>query len=122
MIRLTRPVLLHALAARAGDVAEARDEVLDQRGLADSRLARDPDHASSAAGALHALLKLREHVARPMNELACAVAACRKRIVQQAAPGVAKRPGRDEPITASRHRFDETWLAGIVPERPFGGR
>ena len=48
-VGLAGAVVLHALAARAGDVAEARDEVLDQRGLADARFAGDPDHRALAA-------------------------------------------------------------------------
>ena len=51
-IGLAGAVVLHALAARDGDVSEARHEVLDQRGLADARLAGDPDHRPLAAAGL----------------------------------------------------------------------
>ena len=48
-IRLAGAVVLDALAARAGDVAEAGDEVLDQRRLADTRFAGNPDDRALAA-------------------------------------------------------------------------
>jgi hypothetical protein len=35
--------MLYALPTREGDVTEARNEVLDEGGLADSGLAGDPD-------------------------------------------------------------------------------
>jgi hypothetical protein len=41
-------VVLDALAARALDLAEARSELLDQRRLADTRLARNPDNRALA--------------------------------------------------------------------------
>ena len=55
MIRLARAVLLYALAAGASDVAEVRNEMLDQRGLADpgspatQTTVRWPPHAPSQA-------------------------------------------------------------------------
>ena len=48
-IRFARAVVLHALAARTSDVAEARDEMFDQRRLADAGFAGNPDHRSLAA-------------------------------------------------------------------------
>ena len=47
-IRLARAVVLHALATRTGNVAEARDEVFDQHGLADTGLSGNPDHGARA--------------------------------------------------------------------------
>ena len=48
-VRLTGSVVLHALAARDGRAAQAAHEVLDQRGLADARLAGHPHHRPLAA-------------------------------------------------------------------------
>ena len=41
-------VVLDALATRTRDVAEARNELLDQRRLADTRLPRNPDNRALA--------------------------------------------------------------------------
>ena len=53
--------MLYALPTRACDVTEAGNELLDERGLADSRLASDPeDGALTATGAVPRVPEARE--------------------------------------------------------------
>ena len=53
--------MLYALPTRACDVTEAGNELLDERGLADSRLAGDPDDgALPATGAVPRVPEARE--------------------------------------------------------------
>src|SRR3990167_8988097 len=47
-IGLAGAIVLYAMTARAGDAAEAGDEMLDQRGLADPRPAGEPDQRTLA--------------------------------------------------------------------------
>jgi hypothetical protein len=48
MVRLAASVVLHAVAARAGDVAEPGDKAIDQRGFADPGLAGNPEYDALA--------------------------------------------------------------------------
>ena len=48
MVRLAASVVLHAMAARAGDLAEPGNKAIDQRSLANSGLAGDPEYDALA--------------------------------------------------------------------------
>ena len=69
-VGLAAAVLIDALAADAKNIAETRNEMLDQRRLADTRLAGNPDDPAFAGACEHP--SWREAVtsasARPMNE------------------------------------------------------
>ena len=128
MERLARPVLLHALSARAGDFAETRGKVLDERGLADSGLARSPsDHANSAARTLPSAVKAREHSGAADQGARLPRSRRWQRLRREAyllwlglyhwlprRRRLQRHRTRNEPITAPRHRFYETRASRIV--------
>ena len=121
-VRLARAVMLYALPTRACDVTEARNEVLDERGLADSRLAGDPDDgALPANSAVPCVTEAREFPQAP--DEGCSVRFTGERVFgsRRVAWGLRgrhrqRRSDRDEAIAAARDGFDVSWLARIVDE------
>src|SRR5215467_2964676 len=105
------------LAACDCDVAEACDEMVDQRRLADTGFAGDPDHPTPAAA------RCIPGAAKPGQRFGATNEGCRfkraaLRNARSSRRGRCYRSGRgDEAIAAARDRFDETWMPGIVVER-----
>ena len=80
-IRLRRPVVLEARAARDQQIRigrRARQKRVEHRGLADARLAGEEHQlALAGAGALEPLLELRKHPSRPTRTPGASAAAIR---------------------------------------------
>jgi hypothetical protein len=68
MVGLAAPIVLHATPASTGDLAESSNEVLDERSLADARLACDPEHHASAARDVVPRAPKRHKFLRPADE------------------------------------------------------
>ena len=116
-VRFPCTVMLHALAARDSNVAKRGDEVFDERRLADTRFAGDPDdRAFSAARHVPRAPKARKRFCATGERWQVrrgdfrSVRPCRCR-------GRDGNCGGNEPIASPRHRFDEARLASIVVER-----
>src|SRR5450755_2031801 len=108
-------MLLHALSADANRVGQGRNEMFDQRRLADTRLARDPyDAALASTGKIPDFMKLREGVPATHQ---------RHGLERSDLPGTrfcvrrGGNGGRDEAIASARYRLDETRLPRIVIEQ-----
>ena len=116
-VRLAAAVLIDALAADAKNIAETGNEMLDQRRLADTRLAGNPhDPAFARAREIPIGAKSRKGFRAPDERARLGGAAswndCRDRWRSDYRAG-----GRDEAVASPRYRFNEARLAGVVVER-----
>ena len=122
--------MLDAAADQYADAAaaRARDQHLDEGGLADAGLAGDEDELARAAGG-HLQPALHRGERRPASHAPIrGEAKARRRSASPAlvrfgvvdlalAATICPADQRDEPIAAARHRLDEARRAGIVAER-----
>ena len=115
-IRLATTVVLHALAVCTNNIAEARNEMLDQRRLADARFAGNPDNrAAAAARKIPGAAKPRERF-RATDEGWRLRRADGRNVCASRRRGGYRSSGGNEAIASPRHRFDEARVTGIIIE------
>jgi len=107
--------MLDALPARAGSLADAGDEMLDQHRFADTRFAADPhDRTPAAARKFPCLLEAGQSVDAPDKSGMVLGLGCRDaRLRLLPADG---RGFSDEAVSFSRNRFDQARTSRIVIE------
>ncbi len=117
-VGLARAVMFHALAAGTRGPRETRDEMLDDAGLADTRLARQPEYrALAAARLLPGALQAVDGIPAPDERRRGRLGKPRQAFGIGTRFGRPRSGRRDEPIALAGDGLDEARLARVVAER-----